>query len=61
MDPNELRARVREAILAEIEPVAWARGLKAMKAEQESIRAYCNAYKGLKPQAPAPEDDYWGA
>jgi hypothetical protein len=53
MDPNELRDRVRDAIRAEIEPDAWARGLKAMKAEQDSIRAYCNGY----PKWPAPIDD----
>ena len=45
MDPNDLRARVEEAILDEIEPEAWDRSAKVNKAEQESLRAYFNAWK----------------
>ena len=35
MDPNDLRARVKEHIEAEIEPEAWARCEMVQKAEQE--------------------------
>ena len=38
MDPNALRARVEEEILAEIEPTAWERCAVVNKAEQESLR-----------------------
>lgn len=39
MDPNDLRRRVRESIEREIEPEAWARGIQAQEAEQESLEA----------------------
>jgi len=39
MDPNDQRQRVQESILNEIEPEAWARGIRAQQAEQESLEA----------------------
>ncbi len=38
MDPNDLRARVKESIEAEIEPEAWRRCAAAQEAEQESLK-----------------------
>jgi hypothetical protein len=38
MDPNDLRARVREEIIARIEPYAWERCERINAAEQESLR-----------------------
>ncbi len=38
MDPNELRERVEEQIVALIEPVAWTRCKTVNEAEQESLR-----------------------
>ena len=38
MDPNDLRARVRAEIVAEIEPAAWQRCDIVNKAEQQSLR-----------------------
>jgi len=38
MDPNELRGRVEEQIVALIEPVAWNRCVAVNRAEQESLQ-----------------------
>ena len=38
MDPNDLRNRVEEEILALIDPIAWERCDRVNKAEQESLR-----------------------
>lgn len=46
MDPNDLRAYVKEAILAEIEPIAWKRCEVVQKAEQELLRTVLDAWKG---------------
>ena len=46
MDPNDLRACVKKAISAEIEPVAWARCLKVNKAEQELLRTVLDSWGG---------------
>ena len=35
--PNDLRGRVEESIISEIEPEAWARCEQAQEAEQESL------------------------
>ena len=45
MDPNDLRDRVEEAILSEIEPDAWERSTKVNAAEQESLRSYFKAWR----------------
>jgi len=47
LDPNDLRALVREAIEAEIEPVAWERCVAVNKAEQESLRTILDQWKGV--------------
>ena len=39
MDPRDLRDRVEERILAEIEPTAWERCMRAQEAEQESLQS----------------------
>jgi hypothetical protein len=46
MDPNDLRERVGDAILAEIEPEAWERSTKVNRAEQDSLRAFFKGWKG---------------
>jgi hypothetical protein len=53
MNPNELRTRVETALEAEIEPVAWARYVRAEAAERESIETIVrpwNGISGLKPR-----------
>ena len=45
MDPNDLRAKVEQAIVAQIEPVAWKRCDIVNKAEQESLRTVLDAWK----------------
>ena len=49
MDPNDLRERVEEAILAEIEPEAWERSTKVNEAEQESLRTFFKGWTGGAP------------
>ncbi len=39
MDPNDLRARVEDAIKAEIAPEAWKRSAICRAAEQESLQS----------------------
>jgi hypothetical protein len=50
LDPNDLRALVKKAIKAEIEPVAWNRCAVVEKAEQQSLRTVLDAWKGKKPK-----------
>ena len=38
MDPNDLRACVEQAIVEQIEPVAWKRCERINKAERDSLR-----------------------
>jgi hypothetical protein len=45
MDPNDLRARVQEEIVAEIEPVAWQRCDIVNKAEQQSLRTILDQWR----------------
>lgn len=45
MDPNDLRHRVEDSILAEIEPVAWERCRRAQEAEQESLQSLLDQWK----------------
>jgi hypothetical protein len=47
MDPNNLRDLVETALAAEIEPEAWERYLVANRAEQESLRSYFKAWRGV--------------
>jgi hypothetical protein len=49
MNPNDLRARVREAIVAEIDQAKWDRYVIAEEAEHESIVATCRSWKSLLP------------
>ena len=52
MDPNDLRACIEEAILAEIEPTAWARCEKVNKAEQESLRSVLDSWRDVRFVSP---------
>jgi hypothetical protein len=45
LDPNDLRALVREAIENEIEPIAWERCAVVNKAEQESLLTILDQWK----------------
>jgi hypothetical protein len=45
MDPNDLRARVEEEIVAFIEPTAWQRCARVNAAEQESLRTVLAAWR----------------
>jgi hypothetical protein len=45
LDPNDLRALVKEAIEAEIEPTAWERCAVVNRAEQESLRTILDQWK----------------
>lgn len=47
MDENDLRARIEENILAEIEPEAWARCEAAQAAEQESLEALLDNWRAF--------------
>jgi hypothetical protein len=47
LDPNDLRALVEEAILAEIEPSAWNRCAAVEKAERQSLRTVLDSWKGV--------------
>jgi hypothetical protein len=56
MNPNDLRARVEAAIVAEIEPVAWERYVRADAVELESMVATMstwNSISGLVSPPPA--------
>ena len=44
MDPNELRRRVKEQIVALIEPGAWNRCAAVNKVEQESLRTFLSQW-----------------
>jgi hypothetical protein len=46
MDPNDLRARVEEAIKDCIEPIAWERCVRVNRAEQESLRTVLDSWIG---------------
>jgi hypothetical protein len=46
LDPNDLRALVKEAIRSEIEPIAWARCDLVNRAEQESLQTILAKWKG---------------
>jgi hypothetical protein len=46
LDPNVLRTIVRDAISAEIEPIAWNRCVVVEKAERESLRHVLDQWKG---------------
>ncbi|MQA92690.1 MAG: hypothetical protein GEU90_21115 [Gemmatimonas sp.] len=46
MDPNDLRDRVRDSIVKEIEPEAWDRCVRAQEAEQESLEHLLDAWIG---------------
>ena len=45
MNPNDLRARVEEAIKEHIEPIAWARCEVTFKAEMENMQKFFASYK----------------
>jgi hypothetical protein len=53
MDPNVLRQRVRDAIVAEIDWPMWDRCSRAEQAEQDSLRALAEGYE------PPPEALEW--
>jgi hypothetical protein len=46
LDPNELRARVREEILKHVEPTAWRRCKAVEQAERDSLREVLKAWNG---------------
>ena len=46
LDPNDLRARVEEAIRAEIEPIAWERCDLVNQAEQELLQTILAKWRG---------------
>jgi hypothetical protein len=48
MDPNDLRERVGDAILSEIELDAWERSTKVNEAEQESLRTFFAGWNGAE-------------
>jgi hypothetical protein len=48
MDPNDLRACVRDAIVELIEPVAWKRCVAVNKAEQASLQHLLDRWKDAK-------------
>jgi hypothetical protein len=52
MNPNDLRARVEAAIVAEIEPVAWGRYVRAEAAERESIETTLSTWNRIPGLAP---------
>jgi hypothetical protein len=52
MDPNDLRARIEEAIRTEIEPEAWERCAVVEKAERDSLRSVLDAWKAQKLKSP---------
>lgn len=45
MDPNDLRERVENRIVAEIEPEAWQRYVTAQEAEQESLETLLDQWR----------------
>ena len=45
MDPNDLRARVKDAIKQHIEPTAWNRCAVVNRAEQESLRTFFDKWR----------------
>lgn len=47
LDPNKLRTLVKNAILKEIEPIAWQRCAVVEKAERDSLRHVLDRWKGL--------------
>ena len=52
MDPRDLRALVRKAIVKEIEPVAWKRCSVVEKAERESLRSVLDSWQSAKSARP---------
>jgi hypothetical protein len=52
MNPNDLRARVTEAIVDELDIVAWDRYVAAEEAERESIMKTLTTWKSLSRLAP---------
>jgi hypothetical protein len=48
MDPNDLRARIEDAIKAQIEPVVWKRCATVERAEKQSLRTVLDAWKAAK-------------
>jgi hypothetical protein len=47
MDPRDLRALVRTAILTQIEPIAWKRCAVVEKVERDSLRHVLDKWKGV--------------
>jgi len=47
MSPNDLRARVREAIVAELDQAAWDRYVAVEAVERASIVASIRAWNGI--------------
>ena len=45
MNPNDLRARIREEILARIDLKAWKHCQKVEEAEKESLNLYVRSWK----------------
>jgi hypothetical protein len=45
MDPNDLRDRVEQSIMDEIEPTAWARCQRAQEAEVESLQSLLDQWR----------------
>ena len=60
MNPNDLRARVTAEILAEIDPVAWNRYVRAEEAERASIAATLGIWNSISGLAPEYSDDQDG-
>ena len=48
MDPNDLRARVEEAINDQIDWDAWEKDERINKAERESVRALSDSLRAIK-------------
>ena len=48
MDPNDLRASVEAAIIAEMEPEAWSRCATTEKAEKELLRGALDSWQACK-------------
>ncbi len=48
MDPNDLRACVRDAIMELIEPVAWKRCDHVNRAEQQSLKHVLDKWRAAR-------------
>jgi hypothetical protein len=47
LDPNVLRQRVEDAILAELDPVTWNRYVHAEEVEREAIIETLESWNGI--------------